>query len=375
MYALRSLILLLVFVLLAGGLAAAVPSPQGDASMNNDKGRVQKDATGTVTIKGVPNLGWVKERECTFIGALEAVLEATDHPYFYADLMGYTALAFRTRWFCGNKDTRWCPSSPVGEMEEEIAAAQKATGWPLRVAFVDPNNAQTMAALTQQFVASIDAGRPVLAYEPRLNMDVVFGYKDNGKILLLRDYFTPEKPLEIAPEKLGFLVIFLGNHTNPTPSRAAIIAGLQAAVVNWRRDKFAEGPGAYWYGESALTHWTNDLGEFATLKPAEKESLRSVSFWNMCSLIDARQAAVKFLRGNARLFDGETKAAMLRAADIYEKEVALLLPALKNGDTFSGAVDKWTPEVGKQEQALLGEAKKLEAEAMAEIEKAVKAQR
>ncbi|MCJ7822309.1 MAG: sigma-70 family RNA polymerase sigma factor, partial [Armatimonadetes bacterium] len=52
-------------------------------------------------LDGVPTLAWGRGRECTFAGALEAALATTDHPYTYTDLLGFTGLALRTRWFCG----------------------------------------------------------------------------------------------------------------------------------------------------------------------------------------------------------------------------------------------------------------------------------
>ena len=84
-------------------------------------------------LDNVPALGWGKGKECTFAGALEAAMAVTDHPCKYSDIMGFTSLAFRVRWFKGPDGRGICPSCAVGEMEEEIRAAERATGWPLRV--------------------------------------------------------------------------------------------------------------------------------------------------------------------------------------------------------------------------------------------------
>ena len=45
-----------------------------------------------VWIESVPLLGWGKDRECTFAGALEAALAVTEHPCNYSDIMGLTGL-------------------------------------------------------------------------------------------------------------------------------------------------------------------------------------------------------------------------------------------------------------------------------------------
>ncbi len=68
---------------------------------------------GKTRIEGIPELGWGKNRECTFAGAMEAALLVTDRPTSYNDIMGYTGLAFRVRWYHGKSGDRWCPSSPV----------------------------------------------------------------------------------------------------------------------------------------------------------------------------------------------------------------------------------------------------------------------
>ena len=43
-------------------------------------GATVKREGSKVWIEGVPSLGWGKERECTFAGALSAALAVTDHP-------------------------------------------------------------------------------------------------------------------------------------------------------------------------------------------------------------------------------------------------------------------------------------------------------
>ena len=82
-----------------------------------------KRENGKVWIENVPALAWGKGKECTFAGALEATTAVTAHPEKYSDLMGWSALAFRVRWYHGtNGQPRWCMSSPVGEMPEEYDA-------------------------------------------------------------------------------------------------------------------------------------------------------------------------------------------------------------------------------------------------------------
>jgi len=324
-------------------------------------------------LDSVPKLGWGKNRECTFLGALEAALAVTDHPCTYSDLMGWSGMAFRVRWFAGNENSRWCGSSAVAEMEEEIAATANATGWPLRVEFLDAGNSEALERYAANVVASINSGRPVLAYEPKLNMDVVFGYEEGGKLLLLRDYFQPDEPVRLAPSGLGFLSFFIGEHGEGLSPHEGLLEALRIAVRNWHRERFSEGPGEYWYGKAALTRWINDLGEASGFTPEEQGNLCFVSRWSFSSMHDARKAAVTFLREHAPLLKDTAAQAVLRAAEIYEREVELLDSASASKDAFvSSDVGQWSPEMRQREIEILTRAKEIEEEAIAEIERALK---
>ncbi|UCH36261.1 MAG: sigma-70 family RNA polymerase sigma factor [Armatimonadota bacterium] len=328
-------------------------------------------------LEKVPTLGWGRGRECTFAGALEAALAVTKHPYSYTDIMGFTGLAFRVRWFCGNERGRWCPSSAVGEMPEAAEAFTKATGWPIRWGFLAANDPSNVERLTAEIMASIDAGRPVLAYEPRLNMDVVYGYEDGGKMLLLRDYFQGEDPLRLPPSKLGFLIAFVGERGKALSHRAAVIEGLRIAVRNWKRERHAEGPGEYWYGAAAFARWIEDLAD-GKLSTDEKKLFHHVNWWNFNTMADARRAAVAFLREASGGLNGDAGAALSRAADLYEQESDLFGQVFASKDAFlspsSGkSLRSWTARVRRREQEILSEARKIEDAAISEIEKALAA--
>lgn len=327
---------------------------------------------GNITwIDSVPTLGWGRGRECTFAGALEAAIRPSNYPCGYSAIMGMTGLAFRTRWFCGNEKQRWCPSCAVGEMPEEIGAATTATGWPLHAEFLDVSNHDSIQRITQAIVESIDAGRPVLAYEPNLNMDVIYGYSDKGKTLLLRDYFKGDEPLHLAPAQLGFLLLFLGEHIDPLPHEESIQDSLRIAVRNWRRERFATGPGEYWYGDAALQHWAADLGT-VNLTEQEASLLHSVSWWNANTLLDARKAAVVFLTGISRKMDEQTAAVLNRATELYRNEVELFTAALEGQQAFVRDITVWTPTIRQKEQDVLRAARLIETAAVMEIEKVVR---
>jgi RNA polymerase sigma-70 factor (ECF subfamily) len=325
-------------------------------------------------LDNVPTLGWGRQRECTFLGALEAALTPTAHPFSYTDMMGWSGMAFRTRWFAGNDSgARWCPSCAVAEMPEAMLATEKATGWPTRVDFMKEDDPATVARITERIVASIDAGMPVLAYEPQLNVDVVYGYEDRGKVLLLRDYFTPDSPLALPPPKLGFLIMFLGEHSEGLSRREALTEALRIAVLNWKRERYSEGPGAYWYGDAALKRWIEDIGEADQFSQEERNQLCLVGWWNYDTMTDARQAAVTFLRDNARLLSAEAQRHIARAADLYQQETEVLGAAHADREVFANSPDNWPAETRQRERDILTQARDIEERAVAELEKALAA--
>jgi RNA polymerase sigma-70 factor (ECF subfamily) len=310
-------------------------------------------------LENVPSLSW--DRLCTFAGALEAALAATEHPYSYSDIMGLSGLAFRARWWSKDESPHWCPSSAVGEMEEEMAAVEKATGWPLHVEFVNADDSEHMERLTTRFVGSINSGRPVLAYEPDLDMDVVYGYEESGEVLVLRDRAREQEPLKLTPPQLGFMTVFLGEHTAPPRRRDAFVESLRIAIRNWKRERFAEGPGEYWYGDAALARWISDLGRVDEFSDEERGHLAGVNGFCYVSMIDAREAGVKYLKEHAAELEGRARAALERAAEIYKQEVDLL----RTGFDSKGDLEP------PREIEVLSQSRELEAGAIAELEKAL----
>ena len=205
-------------------------------------------------LENVPTLAWGKGKECTFAGALEAAMAVTEHPYKYSDIMGFTGLAFRVRWFKGPDGQGICPSCAVGEMEEEIAAAERATGWPLKI--------EVHCDDRQRIVESINAGRPVPAYDGTEDMAVVYGYSEGGRKFLVRDYHKGDQAQELDAAKIGWLWLILGERKAGLSRREAVIEGLRIAVHNWRREVGREGPGDYWYGPAAYRAWSGHLARY-----------------------------------------------------------------------------------------------------------------
>jgi len=366
------------WVVLAGCLIALFldgcgsPAPSQDTAATGAAATPLAPAAVRLEIDGVPSLGWGQGKECTFVGALEAALAATDRPCSYVDLMGWSGLAMRARWYRGEGEARWCPSSPVGEFPDEFAALRQATGWALRVECRMGRENQAMTDLAPEIVASIRAGRAVPAYTKDLNMGVVYGYDDRGQTLLVRGY-AAETPSQLSISELGPMAIFLEPRGTPLPRDEAVREALRIAVRNWRREPVVSLHGKYLYGEAALRGWAEDLGRAGDLDGRDRNQLFFCSWWTFDGLWDARKAAAAFLDAAAETFEGDGRAAVERAAALYREDAAALEAAQGDflGPWTGKNVADWSAEVRSREQAVLLKACEIEGRAIAELEKAL----
>jgi hypothetical protein len=369
-------------VLLMGALAAGC----AQVVKENPVAQVKRDA-GRVWVEGVPELRWGADRECTYAGALAAALSVTAHPVSYDDIMGLSGLAFRVRWWLSPTEPGergWCPSTPVGEFPEEVAATQKRTGWLLFTeARMDRQKDPHMEDVAPMIRAAIETGWPVAAYPTPENLDVgvIYGYQDGGRTWLLRDYFAKDGTTLVAMEKLGPMILIPREFRPAMPRRQALIECLKMGVANWSRGKGPGRKGPYLYGKPALEQWGRDIAladdPAARLSPTERQGLYFLDWWNFSQWADARGAAARFLVRAGEEFGGQVQAVLKRAAERYGQEASLLGSCFRNKDAFLGPwaakkIDDWTPEVRKREREVLAEAIRLEAAAMAEVEAALR---
>ena len=328
---------------------------------------------GKLYIEAIPQLAWGRGKECTFIGSLEAALAVTATPHTYENLMGWSALAFRTRWFQGSTGRRCCPSSPVGETAEELDLLRQAIGWDLDVAIGLDQRDRHPAEFIQTIAAEIRAGRPLLAYEPQLNVGTLFGFEDEGRTLLMRDYMTDEPAQRLPIDKLGPFLCLLGRQHAALSPRDALLAALERAFENWHRSHVATATGRFWFGRAALHKWHEDLHRAEQLDPEVRKLLFFVNWWNFDSLADARAAAERFLRRNAEFLTGSPHRHLHLAADLFAEEARTLRHILTEKQAFLGPwtgrnVDQWTAIVRTREMDTLAHVLAMETEAFGELE-------
>jgi hypothetical protein len=323
---------------------------------------------GLVEITGVGELGWGQGRDCTFAGALSAALAATDRPASYEQIMGATGLAFRLRWYRGREGLKHCPSSPVGEFPEEIAAAQRATGWTIRTHVHLDEPGHDMTAYREEVLASIHAGRPVCAYDRQLNLGVIYGHDEPNDQPLMTTYEHPGGRA-ISWEQVGpMLLLLAGPAAVPAPREQALEA-VRIAVSNWRRQPITAMRGAYLFGREAYDAWRDDIDRADELAEADRANLHFVNWWCFSSLLDARKAGSLWLAGLAESMAPQARSHVLAAAKLYGRQVSQLATALEDKDAFHGPwsgldIGAWTSKVRRRERDILEASRNLDAQAI-----------
>lgn len=331
---------------------------------------------GKAWITNVPTLAWGRSGETTFCGALAAALESIDIKGDYVGLMGDSALAFRVRWYRSEKGQAWCPSSPVGEMGPWDARAATSVGVKLRYE-VDLDGKADMSKFADQVKKSIDDGYPILAYGATLDVGVIYGYADEGRTVLLRDYFKGETPVEMPLKDTKGMLIFIEPAAAPASHRDRAVQAMKDAVADWRRapDPFKDG--RYLFGDAALAEWISNLKN-TELTEAQRKELFQPSWWTFCVLADARRTAASYLQRVAPLFEGEARSSIMKAANFYGQAAGVTGKVFGEKNAFLGPwsgkkIDDWNEETRLREAELLSQMRTLDNQAIGELEKALKA--
>jgi len=339
------------------------------------------DSAGRTSIEAVPQLAWGKGRECTFAGALEAACSVTPTPFTYDDIMGWSGLAFRIRWFLGQggeETPHWSASSPIGELAEEFAALRRATGFELRTAISTGDGETRTGEFAARIAAEIRAGRPVLAHDPTLNMGVVYGFENEGRTVLMRGYMSDEPTLRLPTSQLGPFLCFLETPGPTLDAREAMLEGIRLGVETWHHGFTPGAEGRYWLGHAALLKWREDLERAGNLCFDDKRLLFFVNWWVFDCLTDARANAERFLHRHAAQLSGSPRRHLLAASSAYADEVRLLRSAVADQQMFLGPwtgkeLQHWSNAVREREIAFLGQMISAEAEAIGELENLLEA--
>lgn len=341
------------FALWAGALAGcagpAILPPQ-------DRVRVAVIRVGQneATLDGIePIRGFGVERDNTFMHCLELVLAALGRPIPYEDLMGLGGAAFRLQV---RVDT-WCSSGPDALVGYDCVAPVMAAVGLDYVAFYPRRDSDSdVQRIRREVVRSINLGLPVLASNviPPADWGIIAGYRQRGAEWRCRAYADAARERDQRAVDWPLAVIVISPPKPPADMRPAYMASLKRAVELYETSL----AGDYVLGRAAFDHWSRQL------MLATDRSYIQPNAWTYASLLDARTAASRFLRGLAQKLPAH-QGTLNAAADLYAREAELLRGGFADVPFPAQIpVGLASPDQRRRQVDLLREARDLEAQAV-----------
>ena len=321
-------------------------------------------------IDGVERLQWGKGQESTYMGALTVAMRAIGEDVTYDYLMGVSGAAFRLHFH----QPGWCPSSPDATCGfNHSEPAMKALGYAATGIHSDKNKPQEVKEAREAVVQSINDGHPVLAIDliDVPDWGVIVGYSDDGEKFLCRTYFDKTEEYSRA-EKWPWVVEVIGKKGKAPDRKESLLRSLRIAIDIANTEKYED----YASGFSAYESWAGDLMDDSGFEALDKEKLSSMTHtnaWCYNSLIDAREAAIRYLRSIADEFGKESATHLSDAAGIYEEIVRELREGWKYAPFPWQLKDgkRWTKEMRHAEAEVLKETLALERKAISKLQAAL----
>jgi hypothetical protein len=339
---------------------AGCPEPEGPSLRENSRIAVVRERPGSARVDGVgPIIGFAKGRDCTFMHCLELILESAGRKIGYDELMGMSGLAFRAqfrvdKWDVGN------PDPLVGE--SVLDRLFRGVGWDYDLRIVRREEIDNADAMQRAIRESIDRGHPVLAANiiPPEDWGIIVGYQ-RDRNWLCRAYNGGAEATDKPATGWPTAVVILNSRRPRPPVRQSYTDAIRDAVELWEK----RGAGSHAMGRKAFDNWCQNL-----TSPADSRYVHP-NFWTYIGLIDARGAAVRFLRQIAKE-PGFRQAPLLQAADWYDKEVNLLLKGLEFVPPEQRYPDRMPPaELRRRQIEYLREAQGIEEKAIESLRRAM----
>ncbi|MHB0877840.1 MAG: GNAT family N-acetyltransferase [Anaerolineae bacterium] len=287
-----------------------------------------KAAAGGFYVDGFPALRWGQWRDCTYGGAVTAILNAVGIGAAYEQVMGVCGACYRISML-----DDWDPSATMpqnGAMAEE--AMNRAFG-------VDVYSIADEAARDANVVRSLEGGVPVLACGQRAAPEwtVITGYARRGgePLFFGRTYFDYENAEQdevftgngyrLADRYPGeypqALLRLYDRRCEPLPALDALRVSLEMCMAVYEQ---ADSRYGHRFGERAYDILIRGFG----LSDEEYARRCGNDQYHIGSLMDARRAAHAYLEGSAALLVDDSRGKLLAVAALYREIVDALLAAV-----------------------------------------------
>ncbi|MBI2939085.1 MAG: hypothetical protein HYY04_01500 [Chloroflexi bacterium] len=315
------------------------------------------------------------------MGALAAALRAVGEDVPYEYLMGASGAAFRIQVY----QDGLCPSSPNANcgFNAKLAVGQALSyevAWTDVPAGTPDENAGTgrtidRAALRQTVVDSIERGLPVLFDHKECGLAV--GCERGVEGFLSRSFWDTTDEYGHTGERWPWAVGIIRGRKAEAPDRSRVVRrSLELAVELARTPRFT----AYASGFAAWDHWVTllvDDARFEAMDPTARDGEMLGNAWIYESLIDARSAAATYLTAIAAEVAPDARSHLLAAVSLYRQLAAEVLAkpsptAIAPYPWTLAEGQRWTADIRRAQVERLREARELDRQAVAAIERALK---
>ncbi len=325
-------------------------------------------------IEGVESLGFGRNMDCTWAGALTVALKVLGIDTTYEKVMGMSGACYRIAFH-----PVWDYSSVDGLVAYDYATpGYKAFGYKHVHAERVPKEHREDER--NCIIRDLNKNIPVLAINLRVAPEwgVITGYEQQGKTFLCRTYFDNEiidseysgEDRYLHADNWPFIITHFEEKTYQPSDTENLINSLKV-LIDCNNKK--EGRCGYTMGYNAYRVWSealinNDL--FLENGQSIDDFIRRMDVNNYCmmSLLDARRCAFEYIKESSALFEGGQRNVLIGLSDIFKeiygniKSIYDILPRAEEIDK-ANARKIWTEALRREQAKMLKKVSVMEKEA------------
>ncbi len=276
---------------------------------------------GPATLPGGAVADLPTARPHAFMSFLAAWSRATGQAWDYDDLMGFSGLAFRTRWPLTTPGTPCRPAAgDTTDAPTVLDALRRTIGWSLLADHDVPPS-----AMQERVVQAIDGGHTLALRLADRGRVVVHSHREQGRVLVGNAPAAAGAAWTGDVTQVRPPLIYLAPPPKGAAPATAVSAALATAVAAWEQERDDDGLGGWWCGDAAYAAWRRDLGRLSEAPREEATALLQLHALCLHRWRDARQAAVTFLRRYARTLAPAQRDCVEQAAGLYQESLAALV--------------------------------------------------
>jgi RNA polymerase sigma factor (sigma-70 family) len=304
------------------------------------------------SIRGVPRLKWGQWRDCSYGGAMTALLNTVGIEVTYEEVMGLCGACYR---IC--MQPNWDPSAAMPQTGYDVETPlYRALGF-------DAYHLSDEQEQRRKVIECVDRGIPVLCCGQRDEPEwgLITGYAKGGAILFGRTYFDYHGPrgdgaftddsYYLADKYPGYIVTFFDRRCPAISRQEALKQSLETCIGTLNQ---GIGQWEYTRGYQAYELWIRGLEDEAKFEqfPAGNNG------YHLDQLRDARRCASVYLEQSLGLVKGWNRRRLAKAAVIFRamfEQLMELTPYEGAETSFNGRPEDWGMARRRAQASLLRE--------------------